>query len=176
MFFKTRYNLRNHLDLNSDWSPKSENLSAVIGGLDNSEYYEICLAVVEHVTVYYIHRDLCQEVKTLPEMDHILSPKSHEISHNFISTKNVTILPSLNSVTLAWQIDIQEPTNEELSKLEQDQTSQTQQQREMISVIWQISVRKFGSDNATQLFVLEDFNKTALLENNKQASASESAR
>ena len=81
---------------------------------------------------------------------------------NLISTKNVTIVPSHNSITLTWQIDIED----EASHLKEEKS-------DMISVIRQISVRKFGSDNATQLFVLEDFNKTALLkESNRQDAES----
>ena len=44
MFFKTRYNLKSHLEANSDWTPKSENLTAIIGGLMTDHYYEVCLA------------------------------------------------------------------------------------------------------------------------------------
>jgi hypothetical protein len=56
MFYKTRYNLKSHLEANTDWTPKTENLTALIGGLSPDVYYEVCLAVVEHSTVYYIHR------------------------------------------------------------------------------------------------------------------------
>lgn len=149
-FFKTRYNLKNHLEANSDWSPKSENLTAVIGGLQSYQFYEVCLAVVEHVTVYYIHRDLCQEVQTQSaETDDDRNIQEDSM----ISTKNVSVVPSHNSVTLTWQIDIDDFNMKQAKSAKDD----------MISVIRQISVRKFGSDNATQLFVLEDFNKTALL-------------
>ena len=126
----------------------------MIGGLQSSTYYEICLAVVEHVTVYYIHRDLCREVKTVSTTENVKK------TSNFISTKNVTVVPSQNSVTLTWQIQVE--NNEENSG----------NAKEMISVIRQISVRKFGSDNTTQLFVLEDFNKTALLANTTEKDSS----
>ena len=168
MFFKTRYNLKSHLEANSDWTPKSENLTAIIGGLLSDHYYEVCLAVVEHVTVYYIHRDLCREIRTLKPNNGQLVGQSANIQSakttvkNLISTKNVTIVPSHNSITLTWQIDIED----EASHLKEEKS-------DMISVIRQISVRKFGSDNATQLFVLEDFNKTALLkESNRQDAES----
>ena len=42
---------------------------------------------------------------------------------------------------------------------------------ELVSVIRQISIREFGSDNATQLFVLEDFNMTHLMSSKKEAGA-----
>ena len=65
--------------------------------------------------------------------------------------RNVTVVPHQNSVTLTWNIAVEDPTY-----FNQDSKD------ELISVIRQISVRKFGSENATQLFVLEDFNRTIL--------------
>ena len=175
MFFKTRYNLKTHLEANSDWTPKSENLTAMIGGLQSNHYYEVCIAVVEHVTVYYIHRDLCKEIRIvdnkaennkqeLSDEDSQLSQLGRPIARtssapnkNIIATKNVTIVPSYNSITLTWKIEIE--NNSTITSL----LDQHQPLSSMISVIRQISVRKFGSENATQLFVLEDFNKTALM-------------
>ena len=144
MFFQTRYNLKHHLETHPNWSPKSENLTAEIGGLKPDTFYEICLAVVEHDTVYYVHRDLCSEIETLEEITEpmIEMPKAQ------ISTRNVSVVPHKNSVTLTWNIAIEDP-NVEASE-------------DIISVIRQISVRRFGSTNATQLFVLEDFNRTVL--------------
>ena len=143
MFFQTRYNLKHHLETHPNWSPKSEKLSAELGGLAPNTFYEICLAVVEHDTVYYVHSELCREVETAQEM--ILLPKAQ------ISTRNVTVVPHLNSVTLTWNIAVEDPNYFNLDSKD-----------ELISVIRQISVRKFGSENATQLFVLEDFNRTIL--------------
>ena len=143
MFFQTRYNLKHHLETHPNWSPKSEKLSAEIGGLAPNTFYEICLAVVEHDTVYYVHSELCREVETAQEM--ILLPKAQ------ISTRNVTVVPHQNSVTLTWNIAVEDPNHADQDQLD-----------ELISVIRQISVRKFGSENATQLFVLEDFNRTVL--------------
>ena len=119
-------------------------------------YYEVCLAVVEHVTVYYIHKDLCQEVKTLglPEDLNIISLK--KTSPPIIKTKNVTVIPNKESLTLTWHIDV-------------SNTSDTSNQ--LVSVIRQISIREFGSNNATQLFVLEDFNMTSLMLSKKEAGA-----
>ena len=119
-------------------------------------YYEVCLAVVEHVTVYYIHKDLCQEVKTLgtPQDLNIISLK--KTSPPIIKTKNVTVIPNKESLTLTWHIDV-------------SNTSDTTNQ--LVSVIRQISIREFGSDNATQLFVLEDFNMTSLMLSKKEAGA-----
>ena len=145
MFFQTRYNLKHHLETHPNWSPKSEKLSAELGGLAPNTFYEICLAVVEHDTVYYVHSELCREVETAQEM--ILLPKAQ------ISTRNVTVVPHQNSVTLTWNIAVEDP-----NYLDNNQDSKDQ----LISVIRQISVRKFGSENATQLFVLEDFNRTVL--------------
>ena len=128
------------------------------------------LAVVEHVTVYYIHRDLCREIKTMNNMNELKQSDDRQAapvdllvgaSNSIIATKNVTIVPSYNSITLTWKIEIE------------DNSTLAKQRTSMISVIRQISVRKFGSNNATQLFVLEDFNKTALMTGNIE---SESAR
>merc|ERR1712223_1250586 len=73
-------------------------------------------------------------------------------------------VPNYNSITLTWQIVI----GDEPLYLKEDNGNS------LISVIRQISVRKFGSTNATQLFVLEDFNKTALLSNSKRQEADSS--
>ena len=79
---------------------------------------------------------------------------------NLISTKNVTVVPSHNSITLTWKIDIENEMSDDLKE--------ENIKNDMISVIRQISVRKFGSDNTTQLFVLEDFNRTALLKDSNR--------
>ena len=123
------------------------------------------------MTVYYIHRDLCREIRTLkPETEtgvtviknssKVTAKIMKEKMKNLISTKNVTVVPSHNSITLTWKIDIE---NEMSDNLKEENIK-----NDMISVIRQISVRKFGSDNTTQLFVLEDFNRTALLKDSNR--------
>ena len=99
---------------------------------------------MEHDTVYYVHRELCREIETLKE----LKEPMVELPKAQISTKNVTVVPHKNSVTLTWNIAVEDPNIEP--------------SEDIISVIRQISVRRFGSTNATQLFVLEDFNRTVL--------------
>ena len=178
MFFKTRYNLKNHLDSNTDWTPKSENLTAIIGGLKSGFYYEVCLAVVEHSTVYYVHRDLCREIRALDESiesnDKSVLLTSHEKHYyDLISTRNVTVVPSSNSVTLTWKIEVNSRSKKEENWQEMGKIGE---KNAMISVIRQISIRKFGSENATQLFVLEDFNRTALLLSSSNKNLADSSR
>ena len=72
-----------------------------------------------------------------------------------IRTKNVTVVPNQESLTLTWHIDIKNASIE------------VNDDNQLVSVIRQISIREFGSSNATQLFVLEDFNMTSLTNSNK---------
>ena len=72
-----------------------------------------------------------------------------------IRTKNVTVVPNQESLTLTWHIDIKNATIE------------VNDENQLVSVIRQISIREFGSSNATQLFVLEDFNMTSLSNSKK---------
>ena len=72
-----------------------------------------------------------------------------------IRTKNVTVVPNQESLTLTWHIDIKNASIE------------VNDDNQLVSVIRQISIREFGSSNATQLFVLEDFNMTSLSNSKK---------
>ena len=132
--FMSSIYFRHDLYLLTDWKE-----TIITGKVEPSKL----IAVVEHDTVYYVHSQLCREVETAQEM--ILLPKAQ------ISTRNVTVVPHQNSVTLTWNIAVEDPNYFNLDSKD-----------ELISVIRQISVRKFGSENATQLFVLEDFNRTIL--------------
>ena len=51
-------------------------------------YYELCLAVIETSTVYYLHQDLCTE----------LGGHSEEVDHDL----NLTLTPGQDKVTLGW--------------------------------------------------------------------------
>jgi hypothetical protein len=56
MFYKTNYDLSAHIRTHPNWSPKNETIRATLSGLRPDVFYEICLAAVEHGTIYYIHR------------------------------------------------------------------------------------------------------------------------
>lgn len=159
-FYQTRLNLKAHLEENPDWFPKSENLTGPIGGLSHNSYYEVCLAVVEHSTIYYVHRNLCSEVSTSTAVN---TSSVLPDNNQWVSTKNLSIVPSENSLTLAWQIAVDDkmPGRDAAKKMDNN---------DLISVIRQISIREFGSENATQLFVLEDFNRTIIEESKSDAS------
>ena len=58
---------------------------------DGSDWWEVCLAVIETETVYYLHRDLCSEVGG--------GDQGVETWHN------LTLTPALTSVTLGWRVD-----------------------------------------------------------------------
>ena len=69
-----------------------------------------------------------------------------------VRTANITLIADSNSVTVKWNITVVPETDEQL-KSSRD---------EIFTLIRRISLRPFGTDNVTRLFVLEDFNLTAL--------------
>ena len=56
---------------------------------EGSEWWEVCLAVIETETVYYLHTDLCTELGR--------SSEQHQTWYN------LTLTPGLSSVTLGWK-------------------------------------------------------------------------
>lgn len=141
--------------------------------------------IVEHVTVYYIHQDLCQEIKTLTvttaenlnalvtntNVQHQNPINNYPLNYPIIRTKNVTVVPHQDSLTLTWHIDVKNNTTSAGSPDIAGGAAAAIAGDELVSVIRQISIREFGSDNATQLFVLEDFNMTHLMSSKKEAGA-----
>ena len=61
---------------------------------DRGGYHELCLAVIETSTVYYLHQDLCREVGgPQPGLGNSsLSSGGH----------NLTLAPGRDRLTLAW--------------------------------------------------------------------------
>ena len=136
------------------------------------------------MTVYYIHQDLCQEIKTLTvtteeNINAIVTTNNVQQHQNpnypnypIIRTKNVTVVPHQDSLTLTWHIDVKNNTLLSAAPGSTDiAAGGAAAGDELVSVIRQISIREFGSDNATQLFVLEDFNMTHLMSSKKEAGA-----
>ena len=124
----------------------------------NCEYsLQICLAVVDRSTVYYLHRSHCKEVRTNKnplEKSSQTSQSSQSIDQNEgpVRTANISLVPDSNSVTVKWNVTVVQESDE--SKTSRD---------EIYTLIRRISLRPFGTDNVTRLFVLEDFNLTSLL-------------
>ena len=73
-FQATDVNLAAHIRRNEDWAPKNESLSTSVAGLAADSFYEVCLAVIDQSTVYYVHRSNCREVRTLS-----VSEKNHMV-------------------------------------------------------------------------------------------------
>ena len=100
------------------------------------------------------------EVTNTEDLDEMTEKVLKKASPNpqaapLIRTKNVTVVPNQESLTLTWHIDIKNASIE------------VNDDNQLVSVIRQISIREFGSSNATQLFVLEDFNMTSLSNSKK---------
>ena len=76
------------------------------------------------MTVYYIHQDLCQEIKTLTvttaenisknlkskQVQHQNPNTNYPMNYPIIRTKNVTVVPHQDSLTLTWHIDVKNNT------------------------------------------------------------------
>ena len=56
---------------------------------ETDKYYELCLAVIETSTTYYLHQDLCSEVDM----------RSRVPSQ---AGTNLTIVPDISSVAVGW--------------------------------------------------------------------------
>ena len=65
-------------------------------------YYEVCLAVVEQSTTYYLHQHLCIEVSPQP----VPSPtsSSSSLSSSTTLSTNLTVVPDITSVAVGWQL------------------------------------------------------------------------
>ena len=66
-------------------------------------------------------------------------------------TANISIVAEMNAVTVRWNVTVAEESDAERSSRD-----------EIYTLIRRISIRPFGTDNVTRLFVLEDFNVTSL--------------
>ena len=121
---------------------------------------QICLAVVDRSTVYYLHRSHCKEVRT--DKSHLektspssasqsLASQSTDQNEGPVRTANISLVPDSNSVTVKWNVTVVQESDE--VKASRD---------EIYTLIRRISLRPFGTDNVTRLFVLEDFNLTSL--------------
>ena len=64
-----------------------------------SGFYEVCLAVVEQSTTYYLHQHLCIEVSP----QHSPSAPALSNSTSTLST-NLTVVPDITSVAVGWQL------------------------------------------------------------------------
>jgi hypothetical protein len=129
----TDSNLSAHIERNVDWTPKNESLSSSLVGLDPDSFYEVCVAIIDQSTVYYVHRTNCREVRTLGE-DNTMKKKAA----SYAAVTNITFVPDSHSITVAWKVS---------SNVSAD-------------VIRKISLRRFSQENVTQLYVLEDLNTT----------------
>ena len=191
MFYKTKQDLTHHIEQHSNWTPSDETFSAEFTGLHANSYYEICLAVIDHSTVYYLHRDHCQEVR-MPQGENesrssLLggnSPaafESDDIENNLlilpapspvslsssviqgILTSNVSFVPDVSSITVTWQV-------QQLEDVEHQEKDLFNEDLEVVSLIRRISLRYFGNDTLTQLYVIEDFNRSNPEENGNLSS------
>ena len=70
-------------------------------------YYEVCLAVVEQSTTYYLHQHLCIEVspQTVPSPpSSSSSAASSSLSSTTTLSTNLTVVPDIKSVAVGWQL------------------------------------------------------------------------
>ena len=71
-----------------------------------TDYYEVCLAVVEESTTYYLHQHLCIEVspRTVPSPPSLSSSLSSPSSSTTTLSTNLTVVPDIKSVAVGWQL------------------------------------------------------------------------
>jgi hypothetical protein len=55
-------NLRDYAADHAEWSPRKESATFLLKVPETDKYYELCLAVIETSTTYYLHQYLCSEV------------------------------------------------------------------------------------------------------------------
>lgn len=69
-------------------------------------FYEVCLAVVEESTTYYLHQHLCIEVspRTVPSPPSLSSSLSSPSSSTTTLSTNLTVVPDIKSVAVGWQL------------------------------------------------------------------------
>ncbi len=104
--------------------------------------FQICLAVIDHSTVYYLHRSHCKEVRTEKNQKQ-KSPIVRNSADGPVRTANISIVAETNSVTVRWNVTVAEESDAD--KAARD---------EIYTLIRRISIRPFGTDNVTRLFVL----------------------
>ena len=58
LYLQTQYNLRDYAADHADWSPRTEAVTfpVQLRHGDRGGYHELCLAVIETSTVYYLHQ------------------------------------------------------------------------------------------------------------------------
>ena len=182
MFYKTPYSLNMHrkseMKLKENWSPRSENMTGSIVAKQDT-FYELCLSVVdEEAVLYYLHSNHCKEVRTpkmdMPQTINVFDDNQKALELNLrennekpgtlrdeIKTTNISVSSNSESITVSWQVLLNEETKERNSdSLETRTDYQLENSGEIISLIRKISLRPFSSENSTKLFVLEDFNRT----------------
>ena len=81
--------MRDYAADHADWSPRKESATFLLKVPKIDKYYEVCLAVIETSTTYYLHQDLCSEVDMRS-----LVPR--------ISGTNLTVVPDISSVAVGW--------------------------------------------------------------------------
>ena len=89
MPLQTKFNLRDYAAHHADWSPRKESATFLLGMPKTDKYYELCLAVIETSTTYYLHQDLCSEVDM-----RTLAPGQ--------PGNNLTVVPDISSVAVGW--------------------------------------------------------------------------
>ena len=117
--------MRDHAAAHPDWSPRQEEsrfeifivtmmivTTMTIEPFSSFElsvpsatgYYEVCLAVVEQSTTYYLHQHLCIEVSPQPVTTNPSSSPSSASSSTTTLLTNLTVVPDINSVAVGWQL------------------------------------------------------------------------
>ena len=77
-----------------------------------------------------------------------------QITEGPVRTVNISLVADSHSVTVKWNITVVHESD--------DSDDESVSRDEIYTLIRRISLRPFGSDNVTRLFVLEDFNLTSL--------------
>eukprot|EP00095_Tigriopus_kingsejongensis_P000925 maker-scaffold186_size273091-snap-gene-1.45 protein:Tk00925 transcript:maker-scaffold186_size273091-snap-gene-1.45-mRNA-1 annotation:"leucine-rich transmembrane" len=152
IFFKTQLDLASHISNQTGWRPSTENFEDSLTGFEADTYYEICLAAVDHTTIYYVHQTNCQEIRMLeslphPEIDGVALLNSSQVALTAKATEITAIWPAWNSSAMS---------NGALSNSESPILDSVQ-----MEIVRQISVREFGDTDATHDVVIESFNATA---------------
>ena len=191
MFYKTPYSLqmsRKAEDkMKQNLNSKYENMTGSILAKQDT-FYELCLSVVdEEAVLYYLHSNHCKEVRTpkldIPQDRDTLGENQNVLELNLkannvnpssfrddIKTTNVSVSSNSESITVSWQVLLNEEnrdSNSLLGSLSTRKEGPLEASNEVISLIRKISLRPFSSENSTKLFVLEDFNRTQWNEQDK---------
>jgi len=89
MFYKTKFNLRDYAADHADWSPRKESATFLLKVPEIDKYYELCLAVIETSTTYYLHQNLCSEVDMRARVPGVPG-------------NNLTVVADISSVAVGW--------------------------------------------------------------------------